>query len=176
MCDEYPVNWPKNGTAADGEKPREFKYSEPRSEKKTWYQDHRRLSRSLVLVSPMSQHVGKRKNADGIAGGVLLTVLASVPSLPGRRQWRPMPLSCRFGKYLANKALDQAPDGEMPATVPIPPSQSHYIAGARIYKENSALCHALPPATARQPRPFARANRDGNWAVRGRLIQWGVIL
>ena len=92
----------------------------------------------------MSQHFGKRKNADGIAGGVLLTVVASVPSLPGRRQWRPMPLSCRFGKYLANKALDQAPDGEMPATVPIPPSQSHYIAGARIYKENSALCHALP--------------------------------
>ena len=49
-----------------------------------------------------------------------------------------------FRKYLVNKALDQAPDREMPGTVPIPPNQSHDIAGARIYEENCALCHALP--------------------------------
>jgi len=53
-------------------------------------------------------------------------------------------------KYLAKKALHAVLDREMPKAVPIPADEANYLAGARIYKDNCAVCHGVPgqPATA----------------------------
>jgi mono/diheme cytochrome c family protein len=58
----------------------------------------------------------------------------------------PMPME----KYLAKKALHAALDREMPKTVPIQPDETNYLAGAKLYKDQCAVCHGLPgqPATA----------------------------
>ena len=52
----------------------------------------------------------------------------------------PMP----FEHYLAKSALNARVHKEMPKTVPITGNESNYLAGAKIYRENCAVCHGLP--------------------------------
>src|ERR1700758_1808888 len=53
-----------------------------------------------------------------------------------------------FEKYLAKKALHARIAKEMPKTVPIEISESNYLAGAQLYKDNCAVCHGVPLAPA----------------------------
>ncbi len=52
----------------------------------------------------------------------------------------PMP----FEKQLAQMALKQRIDKEAPKSSPVQPSDTNYEAGARVYRENCAICHGLP--------------------------------
>ncbi|HEX6821440.1 MAG TPA: cytochrome c [Candidatus Sulfotelmatobacter sp.] len=52
----------------------------------------------------------------------------------------PMP----FEKMFARMALHARMNKEVPKTVPIPPDESNFMAGAQVYKENCAVCHGLP--------------------------------
>ena len=54
----------------------------------------------------------------------------------------PMP----FERMLAHKALQARLDKEMPKTVPIGATESNFLAGAVVYKENCAVCHGVPGA------------------------------
>ena len=53
-------------------------------------------------------------------------------------------------KYFAKKALHAVLDREMPKSIPIQADEPNYLAGARIYKDNCAVCHGLAgqPSTA----------------------------
>lgn len=55
-----------------------------------------------------------------------------------------------FEKFLAGKALNAKIAQEMPRSVPIPVDEPNLLAGARVYRDNCAVCHGLPgqPATA----------------------------
>jgi thiosulfate dehydrogenase len=55
-----------------------------------------------------------------------------------------------FEKFLAGKALKAKIAQEMPKSVPIPVDEPNLLAGARVYRDNCAVCHGLPgqPATA----------------------------
>lgn len=55
----------------------------------------------------------------------------------------PMP----FEKTLARMALHARLDKEMPKSVPIAADEAAYVAGAKIYTENCAVCHGLPGQT-----------------------------
>lgn len=83
-----------------------------------------------------------------VFGIVVLCVLVFAYFLTGRApvatDATPMPME----KYLAKKALHAVLDREMPKSVPIPSDEANYLAGARIYMDNCAVCHGLPsPAT-----------------------------
>ena len=54
----------------------------------------------------------------------------------------PMP----FEKTLARMALHARMDKEMPKSVPIAADEAAFVAGAKIYKDNCAVCHGLPGA------------------------------
>jgi len=54
----------------------------------------------------------------------------------------PMP----FEKTLARLALHARLEKEMPKSVPIPPDEANFTAGANIYKEHCAVCHGVPGA------------------------------
>ena len=56
----------------------------------------------------------------------------------------PMP----FEKQLAHMALNARIEKEAPKAIPIQPSEENYLAGARIYRSNCAVCHGLPSQTA----------------------------
>ena len=64
-----------------------------------------------------------------------------------------------FEKMLAQKALSARIDKEMPKNVPIQPTEENFAAGAQIYRDNCAVCHALPGqketaiAVGMYPRP-----------------------
>jgi mono/diheme cytochrome c family protein len=49
-----------------------------------------------------------------------------------------------FEKQLANSALHVRVDREMPKSVPIPANEETFRAGARVYGEHCAICHASP--------------------------------
>jgi mono/diheme cytochrome c family protein len=57
----------------------------------------------------------------------------------------PMP----FERLIARKALKNKIYREMPTTTPLPADESTFLAGARVYRENCAMCHGLP----NQPPP-----------------------
>jgi thiosulfate dehydrogenase len=52
----------------------------------------------------------------------------------------PMP----FEKTLAHMAMHARMDKEIPKSVPVAADEAAYVAGAKIYKENCAVCHGLP--------------------------------
>jgi thiosulfate dehydrogenase len=54
----------------------------------------------------------------------------------------PMPLE----HFLAKAALHSRIGREMPKSVPISPDEATYLEGARIYRDNCAVCHGLPGA------------------------------
>jgi len=49
-----------------------------------------------------------------------------------------------FEKTLANKALHANVEKNMPQSVPMPANDETYIAGAKVYVGNCAVCHGLP--------------------------------
>jgi thiosulfate dehydrogenase len=55
-----------------------------------------------------------------------------------------------FEKLLAGMALHSRIAKEMPAQVPIPPSEANLLAGAQVYRANCAVCHGVSgqPETA----------------------------
>lgn len=69
----------------------------------------------------------------------------------------PMP----FEHFVAKLAINARLRHEMPRNVPIPPKESNYLAGAKVYRENCAVCHGLPGqplsaiATGLFPKPPA---------------------
>jgi len=52
----------------------------------------------------------------------------------------PMPLE----RLLASRALHARIDREMPKNAPITADEANYVAGAKIYLDNCAVCHGLP--------------------------------
>ncbi len=52
----------------------------------------------------------------------------------------PMP----FEKTLAHMALNARIEKEAPKSAPIQTTEENYMAGARIYRTNCAMCHGLP--------------------------------
>jgi mono/diheme cytochrome c family protein len=61
-------------------------------------------------------------------------------SAPVAASAQPMP----FEKMLARKALHARLSKEMPNSAPVNADESNLEAGARIYRENCAVCHGLP--------------------------------
>ncbi len=76
---------------------------------------------------------------------------------------QPMP----FEKMLASKALHARIEKEMPKSAPINADETNLESGARVYRENCAVCHGLPgqPETAISrgmfPRPPALMEGKG---------------
>ena len=52
----------------------------------------------------------------------------------------PMPLE----RKIASTALHAKMEKEMPRTVPLEANEATYLAGARVYRANCAVCHGLP--------------------------------
>lgn len=73
--------------------------------------------------------------AGAVAFGYFLLGMAPVAT-----QAAPMP----FERYLANKALHAEIQRQMPKDVPIQPTEDNLVAGAKLYRENCAVCHGLP--------------------------------
>lgn len=81
----------------------------------------------------------------GIVMGVILVGVGvyfyfSTGSAPVATSDHPMPLETT----LASGALHARIEREMPKTVPIAADESAYMAGAKIYVENCAVCHGYP--------------------------------
>jgi thiosulfate dehydrogenase len=83
------------------------------------------------------------------AAGVLATLVCLIGGVyaffvggfaPVATSSRPMP----FERTLAKMALNAKLQKEMPKTVPIEASEANYLAGARQYLTNCAVCHGLP--------------------------------
>jgi len=49
-----------------------------------------------------------------------------------------------FEKMLASKALHARIDRDMPSKAPLPADEANYVAGAKVYQENCAVCHGIP--------------------------------
>ena len=49
-----------------------------------------------------------------------------------------------FERALANGALRERIEKEMPKSVPVQADEATYMAGAQVYQKHCALCHALP--------------------------------
>lgn len=81
----------------------------------------------------------------GIVMGVILVGVGvyfyfSTGSAPVATSDHPMPLETT----LASGALHARIEREMPKTAPIAADESAYMAGAKIYVENCAVCHGYP--------------------------------
>ncbi len=53
-----------------------------------------------------------------------------------------------FEKFLTGRALHAKIAQEMPKSVPIPVDEPNLLAGARVYRDNCAVCHGLPGQSA----------------------------
>lgn len=71
---------------------------------------------------------------------VVLYLYFASGSAPVATSAQPMP----FEKRMASAALHAVIAREMPKTVPIQGDEANFTAGARIYRENCAVCHGLP--------------------------------
>lgn len=81
----------------------------------------------------------------GLVLGVLIVPLAlyfyfSMGMAPTGTSAGPMP----FERMLAGKALHARLEHEMPGNVPIPVDEANYLEGAKVYREDCAVCHGLP--------------------------------
>ena len=83
------------------------------------------------------------------AAGVIVTLICIIGGgyayfaggfAPVATASRPMP----FEKKLAKMALHAKLQKEMPKTVPIEANEANYLAGAREYLTNCAVCHGVP--------------------------------
>jgi thiosulfate dehydrogenase len=85
----------------------------------------------------------------GIVLGLCLPVLAgylflTLGGMPVTTTDAPLP----FERYLAKKALKVAMRKEIGKRAPMPPDDTNLLAGAKVYREQCAVCHGLP----NQPR------------------------
>jgi mono/diheme cytochrome c family protein len=85
----------------------------------------------------------------GLILGIALVVLGVFGyfvsgSAPVATSASPIP----FEKFLATKALHAKIAQEMPKSVPIPVDEPNLLAGARVYRDNCAVCHGLPGQAA----------------------------
>ena len=88
----------------------------------------------------------------GIVVGLIVAVLSvyfyfATGRAPVATSDPAMPLE----KMLASKALNARIEREMPGKAPLPADESNYLAGAKVYRENCAMCHGIPG----QPRTNA---------------------
>ena len=83
------------------------------------------------------------------AAGVIVTLVCIIGGVyaflaggfaPVATASRPLP----FEKQLTNMALNAKVQKEMPKTVPIEANEANYMAGAREYLINCAVCHGAP--------------------------------
>jgi mono/diheme cytochrome c family protein len=87
----------------------------------------------------------------GLIVGVILVVLGVFGYfLSGRAPVATSASPIPFEKFLAGKALHAKLAQETPKSVPLGADEPNLLAGARLYRDNCALCHGLPgqPATA----------------------------
>jgi thiosulfate dehydrogenase len=87
----------------------------------------------------------------GLILGAILAVLGVVGYfLSGKAPVATSASPIPFEKFLAGRALHAKITQEMPKSVPIPVDEPNLLAGARVYRDNCAVCHGLPgqPATA----------------------------
>lgn len=87
----------------------------------------------------------------GMIAGVVLLIAAVVLYLvsgyaPVAATDAPFP----FEEKIAMKALHAKADREMPKSAPMPADENTLAAGARVYRDNCAVCHGLP----NQPEPI----------------------
>ncbi len=95
----------------------------------------------------------------GLIVGVILVVLGVFGYfLSGKAPIATSASPIPFERFLEGKALQAKLDQEMPKSVPIPVDEPNLLAGARVYRDNCAVCHALPgqPATAIAQGMFPR--------------------
>jgi len=85
--------------------------------------------------------------AAAVIGGVYVYFIYGLA--PVATSAAPLP----FEKKLANGALHARLKKEMPKDVPLPWDEANLVAGAKIYKENCAVCHGLP---AQDQTPIAK--------------------
>ncbi len=94
----------------------------------------------------------------GFVAGVLVTLLVAAAVLytyfavglaPVATSAPAMPFEARLARLAVHAKIDK----EMPKTVPIQPSESNYLAGARSYRQHCAVCHGLP---GQEPTAIAR--------------------
>jgi mono/diheme cytochrome c family protein len=85
----------------------------------------------------------------GLIAGILLTVLLMAGSVylyfsmgraPVATKAPPMPFESKLGKLGLHAYLDKLPHPEPQ----VPSDEANLLRGARIYKENCAVCHGLP--------------------------------
>lgn len=69
-----------------------------------------------------------------------ITVYFVAGIAPAATTSTPMP----FEHFLAKSALRARISREMPKSVPIPADETNYLEGARVYREDCAVCHGLP--------------------------------
>jgi len=82
-----------------------------------------------------------------IGGGIY--AYFSAGSAPVATSAPPMP----FERKLAHMALDAILAKEMPRSAPLEASEANYLAGARAYLTNCAVCHGVP---GKEPTAIAR--------------------
>jgi thiosulfate dehydrogenase len=78
----------------------------------------------------------------GVVIGALLPLMAGylfvvLGGMPVATKGAPLPLE----KYLARKALHRAMDAEGGAPSPLPADEPNFLAGARVYQAQCAVCH-----------------------------------
>jgi mono/diheme cytochrome c family protein len=81
----------------------------------------------------------------GVLLGMCLPVLAgylflTLGGMPVTTTDAPLP----FERYLAKKALKVAMHKEVGRRAPIPPDDTNLLAGAKVYREQCAVCHGRP--------------------------------
>jgi thiosulfate dehydrogenase len=81
----------------------------------------------------------------GVVLGMGLPVLAgylflTLGGMPVTTKDAPLP----FERYLAKQALKAAMRKEIGKRAPMPPDDTNLLAGAKVYREQCAVCHGLP--------------------------------
>lgn len=76
-----------------------------------------------------------------LAAGVAVYFMAGIA--PAATTSTPMPLEHFFSKAALKSRISR----EMPKSVPIAADETNYLEGARIYRDNCAICHGLPGGT-----------------------------
>ena len=79
-----------------------------------------------------------------IVGLILVPVILYIYVAFGRVPVSTFDPKLPFESTIASKALRARISREMPATSPIPATESSLQAGARVFRNNCAMCHGLP--------------------------------
>ena len=78
-----------------------------------------------------------------ILGAVLVPVCVYYYFVSGNAPAATSAPAMPFEKMLAHRVLSARIDKEMPKNVPIQPTEENFAAGARLYRDNCAVCHSL---------------------------------